>query len=112
MLPLLDLFATADDVFTEDGAFREEHIKKSLGRIYRAWKRCRVSLDPEFDPASYERKPRSGISVPPATDSKKRSSGQKLTSDKNRKKKGSPEKRSPKASAKSARSSGRASTGR
>ena len=58
MLPLLDLFAVVDDVLTIEDAFSQEHIKKSLGRIHREWKKCRGSIDPEFDPKRYPKRPR------------------------------------------------------
>lgn len=58
LIPLLELFATVDDVFTTEDAFSQEHIKKSLGRIYREWKKTRAKLDPNFDPKNYPKKPR------------------------------------------------------
>lgn len=45
--PLLALFATCDDVFTESGAFDRSNI--SLGRIYREWKKVRKHFDPDWD---------------------------------------------------------------
>lgn len=53
--PLLEMYAACDDVFTEDDAFSEEHIQQSLGRIYRAWKRTRKDMDPDFDQESVRR---------------------------------------------------------
>lgn len=50
---LLELFATVDDVFSEEGAFSPEKKNTSLGRIYREWKRVRSRIDPEFDPKKY-----------------------------------------------------------
>lgn len=57
-LPLLELFSTVDDVFTTEGAFDQQNIHKSLGRIYREWKDCRSALDPKFNPDDYPKKPR------------------------------------------------------
>lgn len=51
---LLDLFATVDAVFVEPDAFDQDNMKKSMGRIYRTWKRARSALDPEFDPKNYD----------------------------------------------------------
>jgi hypothetical protein len=42
-------------VFTEDGAFDPAHVEKSLGRIYRQWKKTRKRFDPDFDPAAVRR---------------------------------------------------------
>lgn len=47
--PLLEMFSVLDDVFTEEDAFSNEKIKTSLGRIYRAWKKVRTIMDPDFD---------------------------------------------------------------
>lgn len=47
--PMLELFANLDDVFTEDNALSPEKRQMSLGRCYRAWKRCRAAMDPEYD---------------------------------------------------------------
>jgi hypothetical protein len=58
MIPLLEMFAACDDVFTTEDSFAPEHIHKSLGRIYRQWKKTRAELDPDFNPASYPKKPR------------------------------------------------------
>ena len=41
--PLLEFFAVAEDVFTEDDALKERQAT-SLGRIYRAWKKTRKEL--------------------------------------------------------------------
>lgn len=57
-LALYALLATVDDVFTEEGAFSEEHIRKSLGRIYRQWKKTRAELDPDFNPEDYPKRAR------------------------------------------------------
>lgn len=59
MIPLLELFAAVDDVFTEADAFQPEHIRQSLGRIHRQWKVTRAALDPDFDPEDYPKRPRS-----------------------------------------------------
>jgi hypothetical protein len=55
MLPLLDLFATVDTIFSEDDAFDDENLRMGYGRIYRSWKRARQGLDPDFDPKKHER---------------------------------------------------------
>ena len=47
--PLLEFFAAADDVFTEDDALTESKRQMSLGRLYRAWKAARVQLDPTYN---------------------------------------------------------------
>lgn len=112
MIPLLELFSTVDDVFTEEGAFSEEHIRKSLGRIHRGWKSTRAALDPTFDPKHYEKKPRVGLSVQPASGSRNSSTGRTSTSGKNRKKSEKKEKDPARKSARHARSGGRASGGR
>lgn len=46
--PLLELFAVADDVFSEDGAMAPENRQKGMGRIYRAWVKARSDIDPDF----------------------------------------------------------------
>lgn len=46
--PLLELFGTLDDVFTEDEALTLPKRMMSLGRCYRAWKKCRQELDPLY----------------------------------------------------------------
>lgn len=53
LIPLLELFAVADEVFADEGAFAPEHLYKSLGRIYREWLDCREALDPDFNRAAY-----------------------------------------------------------
>jgi hypothetical protein len=53
LLPLLDLFSTVDDVFTEDNAFEDTFRKLGYGRIYRAWLDTREVLDPDFDKNTY-----------------------------------------------------------
>lgn len=58
MLPLLELFSVCDDVFLEEDAFAPAHIKQTTGRVYRAWKKTRAALDPDFDPKHYQRRPR------------------------------------------------------
>lgn len=55
--PLLELFATVNDVFTEDEALSPEYRQVSLGRVYEAWKDCRTQIDPEFV-AEEHRRPR------------------------------------------------------
>jgi hypothetical protein len=47
--PLLEFFAVATDVFTEDDALAPDARQKSLGRLYRAWKDAMQVLDPSFD---------------------------------------------------------------
>lgn len=47
--PLLDMFATVDDVFSEDDALSADKRQVSLGRIYRKWKEVRSQLDPDYD---------------------------------------------------------------
>lgn len=92
MVPLLELFAACDDVFTEADAFDQEHIRQSLGRVHRQWKQTRAALDPEFDPKDYPKRPRSkkrgvvrkGLALEQLTRSMERTS----ISEKNRKKSG------------------------
>ena len=67
MIALCELFAAIDDVFTTEGAFSPEHIHKSLGRAYRAWKDCRAVLDPDFDPKRYPKRPRPAKERPTST---------------------------------------------
>lgn len=56
LLPLLAMFATCDDVFTEDDALADpKKAKIGLGRIYEEWKRCRTKLDPGFQHIPDER---------------------------------------------------------
>lgn len=115
VVPLCDLFATCDSVFTEEGAFSDEHIKKSLGRIFRTWKETRAALDPEFNPSDYERRPRRAGQNPQSplvTGSQKPSMVQRRTSEKNPKQSEKSERRTASRSAKGARSAGRASHGR
>lgn len=50
--PLLAFFAEVDAVFSDDDfeAMRTDiDRKRSLGRIYREWRKCRIELDPDFD---------------------------------------------------------------
>lgn len=116
MIPLLELFAAVDDVFTEADAFQSDHIHQSLGRIHRQWKETRTALDPDFDPENYPKRPRlrkrgvvrKGLALEALTSSMATTS----ISEKSRKKSGSKEKRSASRSARTARSSGRASDGR
>lgn len=46
--PLLALFAVCDDVFTEEDALSQDHIRKTVGRVYEEWKRTRRHFDPDF----------------------------------------------------------------
>ena len=94
---LAELFAVCDDVFTEEDAFSNEHIKKSLGRIHREWKKTRGKLDPDFDPKRYPKRPRRATEQPIS------SMGLKLTSGSNPKTRKKPGKQSRKKSAKGAR---------
>jgi hypothetical protein len=63
-MPLLELFSMCDDTFTEDEALTREHAQITAGRIYEQWKKTRSSLDPDFDPANFERRARSFQRVP------------------------------------------------
>lgn len=112
LVPLCEMFAVVDDVFTEEGAFQQEHIRKSLGRIHRQWKRTRSALDPDFNPESYPKRPRTvrkGLRVggktgrstnsPSAKERPTSSTGKKSTSGKKRKPSGKSGKRSAKRSA-------------
>lgn len=96
IIPLCELFAAIDDVFTTEGAFAPQHIHKSLGRAYRAWKECRISLDPDFDPKRYPKRPRRAEA--PSTSI----TGQKTTFVTSRKNSESKEKPRPRKGAKSA----------
>lgn len=97
MIPLLELFAAVDDVFTEADAFQSEHIHQSLGRIHRQWKETRAALDPDFDPENYPKRQRSttrgGIRKGLALDSLMSSMERISISEASRKKKGKSGKR-------------------
>jgi len=117
--PLLELFANADEVFAEQGAFDPENIHKSLGRLYRSWKACRTELDPSFDPKRYEQEMKSAtVRTTPlgrkraVRGSQKRSSVPKSISEKSRKKTEKREKPSAKKSVRSAQSAGHVSGSR
>lgn len=47
--PMLELFAEVDDVFSEDDALAPAKRQMGMGRLYRAWKKCRSAMDPQFD---------------------------------------------------------------
>ena len=53
--PMLEFFADIDDVFSEDDALSAEKRQMGLGRCYRAWKRCRTAMDPDYDPERDQR---------------------------------------------------------
>ena len=112
-VPLWEMFAEEDAVFTTEGAFDHEHIRKSLGRLHRQWKRTRAALDPEFDPANYERRPRlvvKHLSSRHASDSTQSSStGRTPTSGRSRRTTERSERMKPERSAKDARSKSGAS---
>lgn len=117
LVPLCELFADVDEVFADEGAFDANHVYKSLGRIYRSWLNTREALDPDFDRERYrnrmkKRPVRTGLSVPPATASRKRSTDQQRISGKSRKKSEKQEKTSARPSVRRARSDGSASRGR
>lgn len=118
LVPLLELFADVDEVFAEAGAFEPQNIHKGLGRIYRSWLSTREKIDPDFDPEKYrermKKKPprRTGLTVPPVSESRKRSTDRQPTSEKSRKRNAKPEKSSAKKSARRARSSGSVLHGR
>lgn len=115
--PLLDLFATVDDVLGEYDAFDPNQINKSLGRIYREWLNTRESLDPSFDRARYRhdmkahqatKRQRSPLGRKlPVSASQNSSSGHTSISEKNRKESAAFASRSLRASAKRVRSAGR-----
>lgn len=48
-MPLLEMFACVDDVFSEDDALSPDKRQMSLGRIYRTWKSVRTQLDPTYN---------------------------------------------------------------
>lgn len=118
LIPMCELFASVDDVFTEPEAFSKENIHKSLGRCYRAWLKARTDLDPEFDPERYRQKikkrkaVRTGLSVPPASTSQRSSTGRTSISEKSQKQSAKSVRESVKPSARRAKSNGRASNGR
>lgn len=120
MLPLLDLFATVDDVMTEAGAFEPEHIHKSLGRVYRSWLDTREALDPEFDRDRFRHdmkgRPRSTLTPlgrkRPVQEARKSSTETTQISEKSRRESAKNEKRSAKKSVQGARSGTPASGGR
>lgn len=94
LMPLLDLFAAVDDIFTEPDAFSPEKQRMALGRTYRQWKKTRAALDPTFDAKQYSR-PR------PAPEERTSSSDPNLIFAK--RKNAKPEKTNAKRSAKAAR---------
>ena len=49
LVPFIELFADVDDVFSEDDALAPEKRQMGMGRLYRAWKKARAKLDPDFD---------------------------------------------------------------
>ena len=53
MEPFFVLFAEVDDVFTENDAMAPEKRQMSMGRLYRAWKKARAELDPDFESKRY-----------------------------------------------------------
>lgn len=61
VVPLLELFAMVDDVFTEDDALDPSKRQMSLGRIYEQWKRTRAALDPGWD---HDARPRRRLGRP------------------------------------------------
>lgn len=46
---LLDMWATVDDVCTEEGLFSPLKYRINMGRIYEKWLKIRNELDPDFD---------------------------------------------------------------
>jgi len=46
--PLLEVFSVVHDVYTESDAFDPDKLKTGYGRIYRAWKKAIVAMDPDF----------------------------------------------------------------
>lgn len=48
--PFFELAAEIDDVFTEDDAMSPEKRQMGMGRAYRAWKKWRKRVDPDFEP--------------------------------------------------------------
>jgi hypothetical protein len=58
LVPLLELFSTVDDVFTEDDALTSDQARRTtIGRVYEQWKRTRAALDPEWHPDVRPRRP-------------------------------------------------------
>jgi hypothetical protein len=121
MRPLLELFATVDDVMSEHDAFDEANIHKSLGRIYREWLDTREALDPDFDRERYRHEMKSGQAKKvrrsplgrelPASASPRSSTASTSISEKSRKKSARTGKPSQQKSAPRAKSEGAASTG-
>lgn len=48
--PFYELFAEVDAVFDEDDAMTPEKRQMGMGRLYRAWKKAREELDPDYEP--------------------------------------------------------------
>jgi hypothetical protein len=48
--PFYELFAEVDAVFDEEDAMSPEKRQMSMGRMYRAWKKARAELDPDYEP--------------------------------------------------------------
>lgn len=118
LVPLLELFATCDEVFDEQGAFDPNAIHKSLGRVYRVWLTTRSALDPSFDSQKYrqEMKGSAAKRTPlgreqPAKARRTSSTDPKSTSAKNRNRTGSSEKPSASKSVRRAQSETRVSGG-
>lgn len=57
LLLLLELFADVNDVFTETDAMSQEKLRMGMGRMYRAWKRVCIALDPDFRADRYKSGP-------------------------------------------------------
>lgn len=121
LIPLLELFATADDVFEEANAFDPSQIHHSLGRLYRTWLDTREHLDPEFNRDRYRHEMKKKVSPKKgrtplgrkqrAKDQRPSSTGHISTSAKNQRRNGNFASTRPSRSASSARSGSSASGG-
>lgn len=54
--PLIEFLAEVDTIFSEEVFMSEKDRTKALGQMYRAWKKCRTVMDPNFDSGRYRLK--------------------------------------------------------
>lgn len=57
------MFAALDVVFENDTLKNDAMRRKSLGEIYRIWKKCRKAMDPDFNSKRFREKALFGKSM-------------------------------------------------